>query len=201
MINATTAAARRTRAAGPSACDRCSGIGLRISPQGRVEVCPTLQMGLPHAELTAGGKIINRAVAGLWRRKIKVDLVYFDIARLLSQFTAERPCSRTELVERHFAYIGGINAAENQRRAVTLAIRFLREIWLLPVCASKRGGYWIATDALDFGEWVNHAKSEPLTTLSTIYRLAKANFPVFAEQLEIEFWQDFGPQDSDKSEF
>lgn len=173
----------------PTDCDRCFRIGLRIHPNGHVERCPSLQLGDRHVELSEQGKRITRAVERLVRHNVEVDTIHFDIARSIAQYDTDRPCSSRELIDRHFRYIDG---SENQRRAVTKAVRYLRDIWFLPVISRKErpAGYWIATSEADFRAYVDRAKAEPITRLSTIHRLAKANWPVFAEQLEIEFFND-----------
>lgn len=177
----------------PVTCDLCFGIGLRHRPTGGIEQCPALQFGLEHCDLSEEGKLIVRAVANLRARRLDVDPIHFDVARSLAQFSTTRPCSSRDLGERHFSY----KAGEDRRRLVTKAIRFLRDIWFLPVVArkDKPAGYWIAVTQNDFAAWVDEAKDEPITRLSTIMRLAKANYPVFAEQIEIDFWKDFGAED------
>lgn len=179
----------------PTNCDRCFRIGLRISPQGAVEQCPTLQMKDPHVELSPEGQRIVRAVETLRRRKLEPDTIHFDVARSLAQYDTHRPCSSRELIDRHFSYVAG---AENRRRLVTKAVRFLREIWFLPVASRKEApmGYWIATDLDDFKAYFERASAEPVTTLSTIHRMARANWPEFAEQMEIDIWKDMVPDET-----
>lgn len=178
---------------GPPACDRCFGIGLRISPQGRVEQCPTLQLRDPHRELSLEAARIVRAVEVLERQGIVADTVHFEVARTLAQFSSERPCSARELGDRLFSYV---LSDEGRRRAVTASIRFLRDSWLLPIGSRKSAptGYWIITSEADFREWFERAKAEPVTQLSTIFRVAKANWPEFAEQIELDFWKDLQAQ-------
>lgn len=170
-------------------CDRCFGIGLRIHPGGFVEKCPTLQLGDAHSELSLEAKRIVRAVEILERQRLTADTIHFEVARNLAKFSSDRPCSARELGDRLFSYVLG---DENRRRAVTLAIRFLRDTWLLPVGSRKHAptGYWIITSEAEFREWFDRAKAEPITQLSTIFRLAKANWPEFAEQVELDFWSD-----------
>ena len=178
----------------PQSCDLCFGIGLRISPSGRVEQCPALTLGQPHADLLPAAMMIQRAVTILRRRDSDLDSVHFDIARTLAKHSTDKPCSRYELIDRHFSYVPG---REGQRRAVSNAIRYLRDICLLPV-GSRKGdpsGYWIITDEADFRAWVDRVRSGPVTELTTIHRVAKANYPIFAEQLELDFWRDFAPAD------
>lgn len=186
----TTADQQPTFVWGPVSCEMCFGIGLRHKPTGGIEQCPALQLGSEHVDLSEEGKLIVRAVANLRLRKLDVDPVHFDIARSLAQFSTKRPCSSRDLGERHFSY----KAGEDRRRLVTKAVRFLREIWFLPVCSSKEkpAGYWIAVTQEDFAAWVDNKKCEPMTHLATIMRLAKANYPVYAEQIEIDFWKDMG---------
>src|SRR5438045_3575544 len=101
----------------PTHCDRCFGIGLRIAPQGCIEQCPSLQLGDSHVELSEEGKRIVRAVDMLRRRGLDPDVIHFDIARSLSRYDTDRPCSTQELIGRHFEYVDG---AENRRRKVTM---------------------------------------------------------------------------------
>lgn len=177
----------------PTTCASCFGIGLRHKPQGGIERCPTLTLGHEHCELSEEGKRICRAVEVLRRRKLEPDAVHFDIARTLALYDTLRPCSSRELIDRHFSYVDG---AENRRRLVTKAMRFLRDIWFLPVCSRKDApaGYWISVTEDDFKAYVERATREPITFLSTIQRMAKANWPEFAEQMEIDIWKDFGPE-------
>lgn len=175
-----------------AACDHCFGIGLRINPLGVVEQCPTLQMNMPHRDLSPAGSRIARAVELLTRQRIAVDAVLFDIARSLARYTTEAPCGSRELIERHFSYVTG---DENRRRKVTNAIHDLQDIWLLPVGSRKEkpSGYWIITEENDFRSFIERVMREPVTRLATLHRLAKANWPEFAEQMEMDLWKDMGP--------
>lgn len=180
-------------AAGTS-CDRCFNIGYRIHPRGGVEQCPVIQCSEPHPELTAAGLMIDRSIRLMLHRKLEVDQVHFDIARTLAGWSAEKPCTNDELVRRHFSWVDGTEAA---RRRVAKAIRFLREIWFLPVGSrkDKPSGYYICRDEPEFREYFERTKREPITELSTLHRLAAANWPVFAEQIELDFWKDFPGDD------
>ena len=196
LLNAATTHSQDTYlpfAFGPGECDRCFGIGLRIHPEGYVEQCPTLQLGDPHRELSLEAARIVRAVEVLERQRLIADTIHFEVARTLAQYSSDKPCSARELSDRLFSYV---LSDENRRRAVTLAIRFLRDTWLLPVGSRKHApsGYWIIVSEADFRDWFERAKAEPITTLSTIFRLAKANWPEFAEQIELDFWQDIQAQ-------
>jgi hypothetical protein len=80
----------------------------------------------------------------------------------------------------------------DQIRKLHSWIEELRKSWLLPIGGRKSGfsGYWIITDLEDFKEWIKAVMSAPITQLGTVHKLAKHNFPVFAEQMELDFWKD-----------
>ena len=164
-------------------CDRCLDIGIRISPAGVFEPCPAIVLGHEHADPSPAAVMIQRAVI---RRTIEADSHLFDVARTLAAFSTVYPCSRFELIERHFTFVTG---SEAQRRKVSAAIERLRDEWLLPV-GSRKGhpsGYWIITDETDFEAWFEAKKTQPLKELKTLHRLARVHWPIFAEQLELEF--------------
>ena len=134
--------------------------------------------------------MIERAIRELRVEKRPIDQHTFFVAQTLMPFTAERPCKRDWLIDKHFTF------SASSLRKFHDTIETLRKDWLLPVGSRKEspGGYWIITDAADFAAWFDRAKSAPITQLTTIYRNAKRNFPVFAEQMELEFWNDIEPQ-------
>lgn len=164
-------------------CDRCFDIGIRISPGGVFEPCPAIVLGQPHAEPSPAALMIQRCVT---RRDVRPDSHLFNVARTLASFSTQQPCSRFDLIDLHFSYS---DKPETQRREVSHAIERLRSEWLLPVGSrkAKPSGYWIITDANDFEDWFNRKKSQPLNELATLHRLARHYWPVFAEQLELEF--------------
>lgn len=175
-------------------CDRCLGLGKVIAPSGIVATCPTIIMRGRDHYLSPAGHIISRAVDRLQSLGAVADATSFEIARTLSRHSRELPCSRRELIDRHFDYVSGPDAPsrdEHRRRAVSKAIESLRNEWRLPVCSRKDrpSGYWIATGVEDFAEFFDRACREPITHLSTLHRMAKANWPVFAEQIELDFWE------------
>jgi hypothetical protein len=166
----------------PADCDRCLDIGVRISPAGVFEPCPAIVLGQTHGELSPAALMINRSI----HRGVAPDSHLFDVARTLAAYSTAAPCSRFELIDRHFSYISG---PEAQRRKVSAAIEQLRDEWLLPVGSrkSKPAGYWIITEERDFEEWFERKKSQPIKELASLHRLARTYWPVFAEQLELEF--------------
>jgi hypothetical protein len=74
-------------------------------------------------------------------------------------------------------------------RIFAFTIEELRHKWTLPVGGRKfrPSGYWIITDLEDCKAWLRQATSAPRTQLVTIWRAAKAAFPILAGQGEFEF--------------
>jgi len=166
-------------------CFACGDLGL-IWTDGRVSTCWRLRAGAVHNRPNEAAQMIERAVRNLMIAKRPIDQHVFHVAQSLIGFTSDRPCKRDVLIERHFTF------SASSLRKFHETIETLRKEWVLPVGSRKEspGGYWIITDIDDFAKWVARAKAAPITQLTTIYRNAKRNFPVFAEQMELEFWSD-----------
>lgn len=175
-------------------CWQCRDTGIWITPTGMASQCPRRQTGVPHNEPNDAARMLQRAVTRLTARRIVVNPHLFAIARDLTESTSLRPCERDRLIQKHFSY------SSSQLRHFHRAVEELRRIWLLPVGSRKDppAGYWIITTLEDFKAWFERSKSAPITQLTTIHRVAKRNFPIFAEQMELEFWNDF--KDDDPSE-
>lgn len=165
-------------------CPRCRNAGIRISPTGIFETCPDLVLGNVHPPISDEAKMIREAVtqSGL------IDSHLFEIARSMIGFSTSYPISRFELIERHFRYLHG---DEVKRRALSRAIERMRDEMLLPV-GSRKGapsGYWIIIELPDFERWYTEKRSQPLKELTTIHKLARHYWPVFAEQIRLDFTQ------------
>ncbi len=176
------------------ACSRCRDLGLWMEPNGFVQPCPSsLDASTGHRDQTPSGKMIQRAIELLREKKLPVTSQVFQIAITIAQFSTETPCSRENLLSTFFTYLPMTHA--NQLRKFHSVIEELRKVWLLPVGSRKDtpSGYWIITDQKDFEEWFQRSKAAPITQLTTIHRVAKRNFPIFAEQLELEFFNDNDP--------
>lgn len=172
-------------------CARCGDLGIVIDPKGLIATCPDITLKNPHAEPNAAAKIIERATRTLMFRKVPVNPLSFDVARALSRRTTDDPAPRQTMLDKYFGW-----ASHQRLRKFHLVIEELRKVWLLPVASRKHAphGYWIATDEADFADWVKRSKSAPIRQLTTIHKVARANFPILAEQLELEFGQDLQPE-------
>lgn len=174
-------------------CPRCLDLGLWISPANQVTECPELTVGASHATPNEAGKFIQRAVARMTLHSVPISTHAFEIARILTLFTSKRPCTRKGLLDQFFNYLP--MSERNQIRELQKVIETLRRRWLLPIGSRKDSpdGYWIITDVDDFSEWFRRFKASPITQLSTAHRVAKQNFPIYAEQMEIDFFNEVEP--------
>ncbi|MGE3385075.1 MAG: hypothetical protein AB7L70_19285 [Pyrinomonadaceae bacterium] len=168
-------------------CFECSDLGFTVE-QNAKRLCWRRHFD-GHAAANDAAGILERAVDRLMVRKIQIDHHAFEIAKVLTRYTTDRPFDKGDLLTAHLSM---------SLRSFQHIIEDLRKVWLLPVGSRKEppSGYWIITDQTDFAEWVTRAKSAPITQLSTIHAVARRNFPVFAEQLELEFWQDMHGSDT-----
>jgi hypothetical protein len=138
--------------------------------------------------------MLFRATKRLSDMKIFVHTEAFDVARILTFFTTEKPCSRQKIFD---VFYTDTNLTEaNRLRKFHGIIEELRTVWLMPVGSRKPEpcGYWIITELEDFKAWYKGTTSAPITQLTTIHRVAKHNFPVFAEQIELDFFSNVEPE-------
>lgn len=163
-------------------CHECGDIGFTVDGDAS-RWCWRAKATSAHNPPNAAARMLRRAVEHLMVRKLRIDAQHFSIASMLTRFTTDAPFDKARLLESHFTL---------PLRNFHYVIEDLRRIWLLPIGSRKfaPSGYWIITDEADFKSWVAIAKSAPVTQLSTIAAVAKRNFPIFAEQLELEFWND-----------
>lgn len=172
----------------PARCQKCQDLGAWLTPKGLIAECPDLQLGFnDHEPLSDAAKAIVRAGRQLAHRGIIANELSFRVARMLARFDTNVPATREEILHAHFGW-----ARTTKLRMLAHHVEELRSLWLLPVGSRKSPphGYWIITDEADFKEWVKGATSAPIKQLTTIHAVARANFPVFAEQLELDFWTD-----------
>ena len=162
-------------------CFECSDLGFVIQ-QGCKRLC-WRRAAEGHAEPNAAARTLDRAIDHLAVRKIVIDQYSFEIAKILTQYTSDRPFDKGTILATHLA---------QSLRSFHYIIEDLRKIWLMPIGSRKHKpyGYWIITEPKDFAEWVEREKAAPITQLTWLSAVARRNFPVFAEQLELDFWQE-----------
>lgn len=140
---------------------------------------------------------MNEAAQLVWtllgRIALRPGRMAFDLAQALTHFTSESPCDTRLLLDYLFA---DTRMSHHERlRKLAHLVEDLRRVWLLPVGSRRTApaGYWIITDLDDCMAWLRAASSAPKTQLATIWRSAKAAFPVLAGQGEFEFMNGVEP--------
>lgn len=159
-------------------CFECGDLGFRLA-DGMPHQCWRVRANAPHNDPNPAALMLRRAVDRLFKYGVPIDVQHFEIAKLLTRFSSERPFDKAKTLELHYPM---------PLRSFMGIVEDLRKVWLLPIGARKHppSGYWIITDEDAFREYLETAKTAPITQLSTIYRVARANFPVLAGQLELE---------------
>ena len=170
-----------------SACHRCFDTGIWLSPQHDVLVCPESRIRKDHVEPNQASLMLHRAANLLSDKKIYINSQVFDVARILTNYTAQKPCERDSLIE--FYYAETNLTAANRLRKFHAIIEELRNVWMLPVGSRKfdPSGYWVITEIEDCKAWIKAATAAPITQLATVWRVARHNFPVLAGQSEFAF--------------
>jgi len=167
-------------------CFACCDLGFVVQKKRSVIGCFRRIAAVPHNEPNAAAVMLRRSAERIQGLRLQIDSEPFYLARYLTNFTCSEPAAGRQIIERQFGYVTGVSTG---LRKLADTIETLRKVWRLPVGSRKRSptGYWIITDADDFAEWTQHARSAAITQLSTIYAVAKTNFPVFADQLYLDF--------------
>lgn len=165
-------------------CFECGDLGFVLN-DGVDSACWRLRWNAPHNAPGRAAVMLREAVEYLRIRKLLVDKQHFEIAKLLTRHTSKDPFNKAELLETHYTM---------PLRSFMGVIEDLRKVWLLPIASSKSKpyGYWFITDADEFSEWVRVAGAAPRTQLITIARVARRNFPKFAQQFELDFKNEIG---------
>ncbi|MBX7170177.1 MAG: hypothetical protein K1X72_04415 [Pyrinomonadaceae bacterium] len=126
-----------------SKCERCFDSGVWLTPRNKVEICPNLQLGLNHQSPNIASFLFSRAAHQLNEISVWVSPFCFELARILTQYSAENPCPHTALIDCFYADTN-LTQDEKQRKLEGLFAE-LKEVWILPIgCRENEPkGYWI----------------------------------------------------------
>jgi hypothetical protein len=174
-------------------CQECFDTWL-VTEQNSPSVCRRVRWDSEHALPNPAALRVRTEANRLFKAGVLLDTQCFNVARLLTCFTAENPMPRRMATD---LFWGGTAKDDLKRlREFQAVIATLRSHWLLPVCSSKSGtpGYWIATEQTEYERWFREHASAPITQFSALLRNAKHNYPVFAEQQELEFFGNVEPE-------
>jgi hypothetical protein len=165
-------------------CDYCWDTGLWM-PAGRLSVCPDLILK-SHPISSIKANIVAREASRVQDIGKGLDEDQFDIARLLAHFQETEPCPREKI---DYLLYGKVNLGT--ARKVMKLIEILRSFWMLPI-GSRRippAGYWIITGSREYARWFDHALRASRTQFAKFYQNAKHNYPHFASQLSLNFFE------------
>jgi HD superfamily phosphohydrolase len=174
-------------------CDRCFDTGLWLTETGHIGECPKRAFSKDHPDPNAASEMLRHVVTRCYaaasanKTVFRPDPMAFDLARSLTHFTSQSPCPTEKLLD-YFFCDKHLNRSQ-QLRIFAYTIEELRNVWALPVGSrkAKPSGYWIITSLEDCKAWLREATSAPKTQLVTIWRAAKAAFPILAGQHEFAF--------------
>lgn len=172
-------------------CGACLDTGMFRRTSGEVVLCPRKCV----TKYSDAAKQLYRAVFARQSKRLWIEAQAFDLARILTHYTAENPCKRERLQSTFFAEHPDAQIGDGERKIKGL-IEVLRHDWLLPVGSSKRPphGHWIMTSAAELHEWRKAATAAPITQLATIYRVYRHNAPHFHGQTELDYLAESGDE-------
>lgn len=157
----------------PGKCYDCWDSTIIITPYGPGKCITCLE----HDNVSAP---VHRLSEVVWRRLEKKQLVdqrALNAARAIVTATVELPISGPTLM-------GLLRESE---RGVKTAVEILRNEWVLPIGSTRQRGYYWMLAAKDFIDWARAYRSQAITSLTTLARMQRVNFPELAGQESLEF--------------
>ncbi len=157
----------------PGQCYDCWSSTIVITPYGPGKCITCLEQG----NISEPAQKLSEVV---WRRLEKKQLVdprALNAARALVTATVELPISGPTLQ-------GLLRESE---RGVKSCIEILRGEWVLPIGSTRQRGYYWMLAAKDFIDWARAYRSQAITSLVTLARMQRVNFPQLAGQESLQF--------------
>lgn len=157
----------------PGDCYDCWDSTIVVTPFGPGKCITCLEKG----NVSMPAQKLSEVV---WRRiekKQLVDLRALNAARAIVTATVELPVSGPTLQ-------GGLRESE---RGVKTCIEILRNEWVLPIGSTRQRGYYWMLVAKDFIDWARGYRAQAITSLVTLSKMQRANFPELAGQESLQF--------------
>lgn len=159
----------------PGKCFDCWDSTITVTPDGPGKCTPCIERG----NVSPAAQKLSEVV---WRRlgkKQLVDLRALNAARACVSTTVERPISGPTLQA----------LLRESERGVKTCIEILRNEWVLPIGSTRQRGYYWMFAAKDFIDWARAYRSQAITSLVTLAKMQRANFPELAGQESLQFIQ------------
>jgi biotin operon repressor len=157
----------------PGACYCCWDSTITITPEG-IERCePCLERG----KATPATEKLTEYVFMLKERNIDIDPRVLNTARAIVTATSDKPISGHTLQA----------LLRESPRMIKECVEVLRSDWVLPIGSTRKlGYYWMLTEK-DFLDWSRPYRGQAITSLATLYRMQRVNFPNLAGQGSLQF--------------
>ena len=155
----------------PGACPDCWDSTIAITPNGLERCCP--------------GKVspaATKLAEHVWLReekKMETDPRVLNTARAIVTATVEQPISGPTLQA----------LLRETERGVKSYVETLRREWVLPIGSTRQLGYYWMLSAKDFLDWSRAYRAQAITSLVTLYKMQRTNFPELAGQESLQFIQ------------
>jgi hypothetical protein len=157
----------------PGRCYDCWDSLITITPDGPVRCDACFVSGNISA---AAQKLYERVWLRLEKKQL-VDPRALNAARAIVTATSEMPISGATLQ-------GLLSETE---RGVKSSIEILRGEWVLPIGSTRKVGYFWMHTAKDFLDWSRPYRGQAITSLVTVHKMQRANFPELAGQESLQF--------------
>jgi biotin operon repressor len=155
----------------PGSCADCWDSTIAITPKGIERCCLDKGSSTPAAE-----KLSEHVLLRV-EKKMEIDPRVLNTARAIITATVEQPISGHTLQA----------ILRESRRSVSAFVEELRSEWVLPIGSTRHlGYYWMHTEK-DFIDWSRPYRGQAITSLATVYRMQRKNFPNLAGQGSLEF--------------
>ncbi len=112
-----------------------------------------------------------------FEKKQAVDLRALNAARAIVTATREMPISGPTLQ-------GMLRETE---RNIMGFVETLRQEWVLPIGSTRKTGYYWMRTAQDYLDWRRPYRRQAITSLATMYRIERVNFPELSGQESLPF--------------
>jgi hypothetical protein len=157
----------------PGRCFDCWDSTIVVTPYGPGKCITCLEQGnvLPAAQKLS--EVVWRRI----ERQQLVDQRALNAARAIVTATSELPISGPTLQ----------GLLRESDRGVKSCVEILRGEWVLPIGSTRKVGYYWMYTAKDFLDWSRPYRSQSITSLATLHKMQRANFPELAGQESIQF--------------
>jgi biotin operon repressor len=156
----------------PGQCSWCWDSTISITPTSLERCC------LERCSTPATNKFFE-CVSIRTEKKMEIDPRILNTARAIVTARTDQPISGYTLQA----------LLRETERGVKKFIETLRKEWVLPIGSTRELGYYWMLTAKDFLDWSRAYRAQAITSLATLYKMQRVNFPELAGQESLDFIQ------------